>query len=196
VSDVLPIVISRKSRVKILCLGAAISSFILDYIARLKNGGSHLKYFIVKQLAVHPPEMYDAPALWQRSEKLEDWVTKRFIELTCTSNELVELADLLGRGEGPFQWSEERRGLLRAELDAAFFHLYGIERHDVDYIMETFPIVKKKDVSAFGSYRTKELILEVYDAMTQAIRTGEPYETILDPPPGQGPRHPDSSRSA
>ena len=35
--------------------------------------------------------------------------------------------------------------LLRAELDAAFFHLYGIDRDDVDYIMETFPIVKRKD---------------------------------------------------
>jgi hypothetical protein len=85
---------------------------------------------------------------------------------------------------------------MRAELDAAFFHLYGTERDDVDYIMETFPIVKKKDVQAFGSYRTKELILKVYDAMAQAIRTGEPYQTILDPPPGQGPRHPESSRLA
>ena len=31
---------------------------------------------------------------------------------------------------------------MRAEVDAAFFHLYGIERDDVDYIMETFPVVK------------------------------------------------------
>ena len=37
---------------------------------------------------------------------------------------------------------------MRAELDAAFFHLYGIERDDVDYIMETFPIVKRRTSSA------------------------------------------------
>ena len=80
---------------------------------------------------------------------------------------------------------------MRAELDAAFFHLYGIERDDVDYIMETFPIVKRKDVERYGSFRTKELILDVYDAMGDAIRTGEPYQTILDPPPGHGSRHPE-----
>ena len=80
---------------------------------------------------------------------------------------------------------------MRAELDAAFFHLYGIERDDVDYIMETFPIVKRKDEQRYGSFRTKELILDVYDAMAEAIRTGVPYQTILDPPPGHGPRHPE-----
>jgi len=29
--------------------------------------------------------------------------------------------------------------LLRAELDGALFHLYGIKRDDVDYILGTFP---------------------------------------------------------
>lgn len=48
---------------------------------------------------------------------------------------------------------------MRAEIDAAMFHLYGIGRDDVDYIMETFPIVKRKDVADYGEYRTKRLIL-------------------------------------
>jgi hypothetical protein len=34
------------------------------------------------------------------------------------------------------------------------------------------------------------LILEVYDKMSEAMTTGEPYQTLLDSPPGQGPRHP------
>jgi hypothetical protein len=79
---------------------------------------------------------------------------------------------------------------MRAELDAAFFHLYGIERADVDYIMETFPVVKRRDIERYSSFRTKELILQVYDAMAEAERSGRRYETILDPPPGHGPRHP------
>ena len=37
---------------------------------------------------------------------------------------------------------------MRCELDALYFHLYGIARDDVDYIMETFPIVKRKDIEA------------------------------------------------
>ena len=95
----------------------------------------------------------------------------------------------------PFRWDDSRRFLLRCELDAAFFHLYGIERDDVDYIMETFPIVKRKDEQAYGDYRTKLQILEIYDAMSRAIETGEPYQTLLDPPPAD-PRvaHPESTR--
>jgi hypothetical protein len=35
--------------------------------------------------------------------------------------------------------------------------------------MGTFPIVKRKDEAAHGEYRTKRVILEIYDAMQQAI---------------------------
>ena len=83
----------------------------------------------------------------------------------------------------PFCWNEERRFLLRCELDAAFFHLYGIKRADVDYILETFPIVKRKDQRQHSEYRTKDIILEIYDDMAQAIAGLQPYQTRLDPPP-------------
>jgi hypothetical protein len=66
-------------------------------------------------------------------------------------------------------WDEERRFQLRCELDAAFFHLYGVERDDVDYIMETFPIVKRKDEQRYGEYRTKRVILELYDQYAAAM---------------------------
>jgi hypothetical protein len=56
-------------------------------------------------------------------------------------------------------------------------------RDAVAYIMETFPIVKRKDEQKHGEYRTKRVILEIYDAMQEAIRTGQPYQTCLDPPP-------------
>ncbi len=56
-------------------------------------------------------------------------------------------------------------------------------RHAVDYIMETFPIIKRKDIKKYNDYRTKLTILDVYDRMQEAIASGEPYQTILDPPP-------------
>jgi hypothetical protein len=73
---------------------------------------------------------------------------------------------------------------MRCELDAAFFHLYGISYDDADYIMETFPIVKRKEEERSGEYRTKRIILEIYEEMEQAKRTDRPYQTRLDPPPG------------
>ena len=69
---------------------------------------------------------------------------------------------------------------MRMELDALFFHLYGIERDDVDYIMETFPIVKRKDMAEHGEYRTKRMILEIYDAMADAEKSGLPYRSPFD----------------
>jgi len=49
--------------------------------------------------------------------------------------------------------------------------------------MDTFPIVRRTDEEKWSDYRTKEVILEIYDALTQALRTGRPYQTRLDPPP-------------
>jgi len=54
----------------------------------------------------------------------------------------------------------------------------------MEYIMETFPIVKRKDEQKSGEYRTKRMILECYNAMAEVMETGRPYKTILDPPPG------------
>lgn len=70
-----------------------------------------------------------------------------------------------------------------SELDAVYFHLYGIERDDVDYVMDTFPIVKRKDEAKYGEYRTKRVILEMYDQMKEAMESGGTYQTRLDPPP-------------
>jgi hypothetical protein len=49
--------------------------------------------------------------------------------------------------------------------------------------MDTFWVVRDRDVKAHGEYRTKRLILEVYDELAEAIATGRPYQTRLDPPP-------------
>jgi hypothetical protein len=106
---------------------------------------------------------------------------------------------------------ENGRFLLRRELDAAFFHLYlpseaNGEWHPVDgemaedvaqlkasfptprdgvaYIMDTFPIVRRRDKEKHdGDFRTKRIIFEIYDAMQNAKRTGQTYLPLLDPPP-------------
>ncbi len=70
----------------------------------------------------------------------------------------------LGYKGEPFLWDEKERIHLQSQLDALFFILYGIEREDVDYIMETFPIIKKQDKEKYGKYLRKHLILEYYNA--------------------------------
>jgi hypothetical protein len=94
------------------------------------------------------------------------FIAPRVLELTFTAHDLTPFARDMGYAGNPFIWNDERRFWLRAELDALYFILYGIDRADVEYIMETFPIVKRKDVAAHGSYRTKEAILSVFDELT------------------------------
>jgi len=76
----------------------------------------------------------------------------------------------LGHEGPPSLWDEERRFQLRAEIDAAFFHLYGLSRDDAAYVLDTFPIVRRNDESHSDEYRTKRVILERYDA-TSGVRT-------------------------
>jgi hypothetical protein len=167
------------------CLG----SFAFDYIARQKIGGTHLTLTYFEQLPV--PTEDDLAALCSGSEFIRD----RVVELAYTAWDLESFAIDLGVRCPPFEWRPSRRELLRAELDAAFFHLYRIDRDDVDYIMDTFPIVRRQDEEAHGEYRTKRLILERYDALAEASASGTEYETVLDPPPAD-PRvaHPESTR--
>ena len=42
--------------------------------------------------------------------------------------------------------------------------------------MDSFSIVKRKDEEQHGEYRTKQVILEIYDAMKEAIETDKPYQ--------------------
>jgi hypothetical protein len=154
-------------------LVACISSFALDYITRFKAGGTHLNFFITEQLPVLPPD-----------RTRDAFMTPRVLELSYTAADLAAFARDLGYEGPPFVWDPDRRALIRAELDALMFRLYGIERDDAEYVLETFPIVKRNDERRFGEYRTKRLILERYDAMGAAEAAGLPYETPLAPPPG------------
>jgi hypothetical protein len=63
---------------------------------------------------------------------------------------------------------------MNCELDALYFHLYQISGEVVDFIMETFPIVRRKDEAAQGEYLTKRIILEMYDEMAGLSLTPVP----------------------
>jgi len=160
-----------------------VASFTFDFMARQKLGGVHVNFYLLEQLPVLSPSTYDQPCLWTGADHAsrityQAFILPRVLELTYTAWDLQPFAQECGYDGPPFVWDEERRFLLRCELDAAYFHLYGIARDDVDYIMETFPIVKRKDEAAHGEYRTKRVILEMYDEMAQGA-----YQTRLDPPP-------------
>ncbi|MBH0241502.1 N-6 DNA methylase [Streptomyces cavourensis] len=166
---------------------AAYDSFAYDYMLRNSFSQPSVPQSTSEQVPVPTPDMLAS---------YEGFITPRVLELVCTATDMQPFARDLGDTGAPFIWNEDRRTTIRAELDALFFHLYGITRDDVDYILDTFPIVKRKDEAKYGTYRTKELILAEYDRMaavgvslTTPLVDGENYTSTLTPPPGHGPRH-------
>ncbi|GFG53373.1 restriction endonuclease [Mycolicibacterium agri] len=171
-------------------LHATWSSLMFDYIARQKLSSASMKYFIVKQLACPHPDHFARPAPWQSGETLRTWLTPYVLELSYTSHRLRPYAQDLGDDGPPFRWDPQRRALLRADLDAAFLHIYGLTRGEAEHVLDSFPVVRKYEERDLGEYRTKRLVLQAYDRMADAAsRGGTGWAPLADPPAGHGPRH-------
>lgn len=81
----------------------------------------------------------------------------------------------------PFKWDEDRRAVLRGELDALYARLYGLTRDELRYILdpadvygpefpgETFRVLKEREIKKYGEYRTRRLVLEAWDKMDNNI---------------------------
>jgi len=77
----------------------------------------------------------------------------------------------------PFVWDEQRRAIIRAELDAKYAKLYGLTRDELRYIFdpsavygedfpsETFRVLKNNEIKQFSEYRTQRLVLEAWDKL-------------------------------
>ena len=104
-------------------LPALLSSLLCDFAARFKVGGTNLNFFIAEQLPVLSPEVFDGSVPWDTGEPVRDWLLPRVIELTYSDWALQPFAaDCRWDGQ-PSRWDDDRRYLLRCELDAAIFHL-------------------------------------------------------------------------
>ncbi len=164
VGNSLPLVSGVDARRACLLLGL-LNSFVLDYVLRQKASGGNLNFHVLKQLPVPPPAAFDAACPWSPREALADWFAGRVRELVCTSSALGGFARACGHVGPPFAWDEPRRRLLRAELDAACFHLYGLGRADAEYVLSTFVIAERGEVREHGRRLSREAVLECYDRL-------------------------------
>ena len=170
ISDSLYVAVPKQENATSLAvLYSNFSSIILDYIVRQKLGGINLSLYHVEQLPLI--------ALGNYHDNDKEFITQRVLQLVYTAYDLRPFADDLGyRGE-PFRWDEDRRAVLRAELDAYYAGLYGLTRDELRYILdpqdvygpdfpgETFRVLKEKEIRQFGEYRTRRLVLEAWDRL-------------------------------
>ena len=161
-------------------LAANLNATILDFVTRQKVQGQTLNLFIIEQLPVVPPALYETICFGTKTAS--EIVREAVLELTYTAHDMAPFArdmgyvDKAGEVKPPFTWDEARRLHLRAKLDAVFFHLYGVtDRDDIRYIYSTFPIVERQEKAAYGGvYRSCELCL----AWMNALAAGDPDAEI------------------
>lgn len=168
--DTLSLILPREADARYASLLLAnLNSIVLDFVAQIKVGGTHIRKYVISQFPVIVPARY-------RSLDI-DYIVPRVLELTYTAHDLAPWAADLGYAGSPFPWNPERRALLRAELDAYYARLYGLTRDELRYILdpadvmgegypsETFRVLKKNEISEFGEYRTRRLVLEAWDRL-------------------------------
>jgi hypothetical protein len=165
---------------------ANLNSLPLDFVARLKVGGTHLTFTYLKQFPVLPPSFYGPVEL--------SFIVPRVLELAYTSQSMAPLARDFGYEGHPFPWDEVRRARLRAELDAWYARAYGLTRDELRYVLdpadakgtaypsETFRVLKKNEIARFGEYRTARLVMLAWDQMERGeIREISPPIAVTGP---------------
>lgn len=169
VGHTMPLFMTEQPAQRVAMLLANLLSLTLDFVARVKVGGTHLTYGYLKQFPILPPDRYTDADL--------AFIVPRVLELTYTAHDLKPWAADLGHDGPPFPWDQERRAQLRAELDAYYARLYCLTRDELRYILdpadvmgedypsETFRVLKNNELREFGEYRTQRLVLAAWDRL-------------------------------
>ena len=141
---------------------ANLNAIALDFVTRQKVQGQNLNLFILEQLPFIASSNYNRQFGAKTAREI---IQDHVLRLTYTSHDMEPFARDLGYNGSPFKWDPEERRHLRARLDALYFHLYGISNDDAEYILGTFPIVRREDETEFGRYRTSEMIISYMNAL-------------------------------
>ena len=69
-------------------------------------------------------------------------------------------------GPVPGLLNEAERMAVEAEIEVLVARdLYGLSSAEMAHILHAFPIVERRQREAFGEYRTKRLVLDLFDTL-------------------------------
>jgi hypothetical protein len=207
VGNTAPLFLHAKGALESLALVGNASAFVLDYVARQKVGGTHLNFHYVKQFPILPPSAYGPEALhfivprvlelaytaWDLAPLAQDVWEEADEGLRAAIRAWVAGARLHSDSppdwaEGPypfhpFVWNEERRALLRAELDAYYARLYGLNRKQLRYILDPQDLTPRELEDILSDYEEVEDPLDekAYRKRVEASRfPGETFRVLKD----------------
>jgi hypothetical protein len=178
------------------------NSLVWDFLIRQKISGTHLTYFYIRQVATPPSaECVSIPRVleltctawdiqpffddvWREADAgLRSAIERQWCEnREATGGHSYDPPEWYTPPEDrcplpPFKWNDDRRARLRAELDAYYAKLYGLDERDLRYILdpadvygpgfpgETFRVLKEKEIARYGEYRTRRLVLDAWERL-------------------------------
>jgi len=178
--------------------GAA-ATFVVDFLIR-PFVDKHIKGYTLSRVPWPDFSAFSSSVMSSRQ------VAARVIELAACQHPMDKFVSEFGWPGVRYRSDEERRWFIMRELDAAFFHQFlpiaadgrwdsehdsaelrsvaSTPREAVALVMDSFPIVARKDEQAYGNFRTRQTILQIFDEMTRCRTEGREYVSPLDPPPG------------
>ncbi len=147
---------------------AVMNALPTDWLARSKLTGAHLTLSVIDSLPL-PRLTLDDP----RTAVLAPLA----LRLSCTGPEMTPYWSAMSE----YGWCEPvpagmvpddsftddvSRGAARAQLDALVAKLvYELEREELGFILDSFPVLRRFEERAYGEFRTKRLVLEWYDKL-------------------------------
>jgi hypothetical protein len=195
------LLLSKASRA-VLAFFANFNALPLDYVVRQKVGGTSLTFHYLKQFPILPPDRYtpkDLRFIVPRALELAytAW------DLAPLAQDVWEEADEGLRGairawaagarlhpdtppewvDGPypfppFLWDEERRALLRAELDAYYARLYSLNRKQLRYILDPQDLTPRELEDILSDYEEVEDPLDEKAYRKRVEKSAFPGETF------------------
>lgn len=148
---------------------AVANSFTMDFVVRKKISLT-MSYTVLDSLPF--------PRL-RADDPVARTLVPLALRLTCTSPEMNDYWNLVARcgfveiippqiSPPGFVDQEERQAVL-CKLEAIVAKvLFGLSRSEVEFILGTFPIVRKTDEKLFGVYRTQQLVLQEFDKLANS----------------------------
>jgi hypothetical protein len=153
--------------VKALLFSAFFSSLTFDFVVRQVIGGPNFTKYLLDQIAVPSPRWIDRFVVSSKDQdiSLKDFLVSRALYLTWTSHALDCLGEAFAHTKGPFLWEDSKRAQIRAEIDAVVAKAYGISRDEYSHIIDSFHILRDKEMDTFGDYITKTICMQKFDVI-------------------------------
>jgi hypothetical protein len=129
-----------------------LNSVVFDFLMRTKVD-SHIVRFKLEESQV--------PRLTEGDEWF-DYISSRAARLNCYGDAFEDMRERLG-GIEPATDVEERQRI-RAELDAAVFHAYGLGRRDVEFVLDDFHRVSNPRIMTEEYF---DMVFEKFDILAE-----------------------------